>query len=325
MKLVRHPANPILALDPSSPWQAGSVLNPCVIDDRGRLRMYYRATNDIRFAERGGYVSVIGYAESVDGVQWTRRAEPVLTPSEPYDSDACEDARVTRIAGTYLMHYTAVADAGDGRKVVRIALATSHDGILWRKHGVVGPAGSRSKAATVFPEEIGGKFWWLYTWEADSPLSSIVAVAAETLADVIRPPAGAVARTLEHFDEWAVLAPAHQERTQRGPEVGAPPIRTAAGWLLVYCDGNGLANDRWTVKAALLDSRDPRIVLSRTRHPILEPETEGDRHGVIADVTFPSGAIVRGDLLHVYYGSGDASCCLATGSLTELLGELTGG
>lgn len=322
MQLTRHPANPILEKNPAQAWEAGSVFNPCVIKDDDVFRMYYRATNDLKRAERGGYTSSIGYAESQDGLAWKRSTSPVIAPSEPYDHDGCEDPRITKIGDTYYLHYTAITINENNDWLVRIALATSNDAKTWTKHGVVGPAGSRSKAATLFPEPIAGKYWWLYTWEADRPQSTIMSVAADSLDDVISPPPTQIATTLEHFDTWAVFAPPHDAATFRGAEVGAPPIKTDHGWLFIYCNANLSNHPEWTINAALLDLDDPRKILAETPEPILRPETDSERTGVVNNVCFPEGAIIVGDELYVYYGSGDQGVCLATCKLADLLASL---
>jgi predicted GH43/DUF377 family glycosyl hydrolase len=323
MTLTRYDQNPILVKNPDHAWEAGSVFNPCVILEGGLFRMYYRATNGLE-PGKGSQISSIGYAESRDGKQWTRSDSPVLSPSESFDEDGCEDPRVTKIGDTYYMYYTAISRPNDHDWIVRIGLATSADGFAWQKHGIVGPSGSRSKAATLFPEQIDGKFWWFYTWEADTPASTIMAVAADSLGQVIAPPPGQVASTLENYDSYAVFAPPEHVPTERGAEVGAPPIKTEAGWLFIYCNANTQGHAEWSVKAALLDLHDPRRVIAETSEPILKPETVEETGGVVANVTFPEGAVIVGDELYVYYGSGDQGCCLATCKLGDLLQELAG-
>ncbi len=322
MQLTRFDHNPVLAVNPNHDWEAGSVFNPCVLLEDGLFRMYYRATNGLD-PGKGSQISSIGYAASRDGKTWTRRDSPVLSPGQPYDEDGCEDARVTKIGDTYYLYYTAISRPNDYDWVVRIALATSKDGLTWQKHGIVGPAGTRSKAATLFPEQINGKYWWFYTWEADHPSSTIMAVAADNLDQVVSPPAGQIAHTLENYETFAVFAPQDQVPTERGAEVGAPPIKTDAGWLFIYCNANTSDHPEWTIKAALLDLEDPRHVLAETADPILAPETAEETGGVVANVTFPEGAVVVGDELYVYYGSGDQGCCLATCKLADLMSELT--
>ena len=153
MKLKRYLGNPILTKNPKNHWEAGSVLNPSVLYDNGIYRMVYRATNDIPVKDKGRYMSSIGYAESIDGIHFTRFEKPLISPDQDFENRlGCEDPRVTKIENTYFLYYTAVGED------VRIALATSKDFKIWKKHGIVGPQHTTSKAACLFPEKINDKY-----------------------------------------------------------------------------------------------------------------------------------------------------------------------
>ncbi len=323
--LTRHPANPLLQPIADHPWERGSVLNPSVLADVDGLRMVYRATMADSPGDPDTYISSVGYAESTDGVSWSRLAHPVLAPTEDYEAGlGCEDARICRVEDDdrYFLYYSAIARR-HGDLGVRVALATSPDAVSWTKHGIVGPD-CVSKAACLFPERIGGDYVWLYTFMADTPLSTIMMVRAASIDDVISPPAGSIAAGLSSFEHHALIAPPTGVR--RGAEVGATPLRVRSGWLLVYCGANVTDRDEWTIDAVLLDAGNPSRVIGDLDHHLLEPETESDRLGIVSNVTFPSGAVVRpgpgGDELWVYYGSGDADCSLATCRLEPLLAEL---
>ena len=43
MRLIRHPANPLLSPDPTSDWETYNVFNPAVIQNNGLFHMHYRA------------------------------------------------------------------------------------------------------------------------------------------------------------------------------------------------------------------------------------------------------------------------------------------
>jgi beta-1,2-mannobiose phosphorylase / 1,2-beta-oligomannan phosphorylase len=330
MRLERHPAGPILRPDPTHDWEAGSVLNGTVIrSPDGLVHMLYRATNGTAIGTSGAYVSSIGHAVSRDGVAFERRPEPLIRPDQPYEHGlGCEDPRVVRIGDEYYIHYTAVeGEWGPGVKV-RIALATTKDFESVTKHGVVGPIGAPSKAAALLPEPVGGQYVWYFTWCSDTPGAAVLHARFDDLDQVRNPPPGFIAGVVENYDTSAVLISGDRttlkkSAVRRGPELGAPPLKTDRGWLLFYCPSDHEPGEpEWQIAAALLDLDEPWRVIARTTEPLLRPETPEELHGVVARVTFPSGALVVGERVHVYYGTGDQGIALATCDLTALLDHL---
>lgn len=314
--LKRYPKNPILTADKNIPWEAGSVLNPNVLKKGKIFHLFYRATNDLERNKIGSYVSSIGYASSSDGVNFFKRKTPLIKPTEKYEIGlGCEDARVTKINDTYFIFYTAV-EGFDASKKVRIALATTKDLKKVIRHGIVGPKGSASKAAVLFPEKVGGKYLLLYTWEADRPISTIMLKEMNSLKEITNPSQNSFGENLENFDDNFFLQPF--KGSFRGPEVGAVPIKTPKGWLVVYC-GAAVGKKIWTIDALLLDLHNPRKIIGIAPKPILSPQADSELKGVVNNVTFPSGAAIVKDELYVYYGSGDQGCCLATCKLDKLL------
>jgi predicted GH43/DUF377 family glycosyl hydrolase len=57
----------------------------------------------------------------------------------------------------------------------------------------------------------------------------------------------------------------------------------------------------------------------------LEPETEFEKHGIVPNVVFPTGAVVRDRQLIVYYGGADRISCVASAPIDKLLEELRQG
>jgi predicted GH43/DUF377 family glycosyl hydrolase len=73
--------------------------------------------------------------------------------------------------------------------------------------------------------------------------------------------------------------------------------------------------------AMLLDLKDPKKIISRSKEPILEPEMwyENDwKPGVV----YSCGALIKNDTLFVYYGGGDKHVCVATSSLEKIFDKL---
>jgi predicted GH43/DUF377 family glycosyl hydrolase len=52
------------------------------------------------------------------------------------------------------------------------------------------------------------------------------------------------------------------------------------------------------------------------------PEKEWELKGEVNNVCFPTGAVVEGDTLYIYYGAADERIAVASLSIKELLTEL---
>src|SRR5262249_36297996 len=150
-------------------WESGGTFNPAVtfVPDKdrsgkntGKFVMLYRAQD-------AAGTSRLGYAESTDGLHFTRRAEPVLAPEAPYEKGGgIEDPRLQRFGDTYYLTYT-----GYNKREAQLCLATSRDLTDWVRQGVLLPAYKGNwnvgwtKSGAIVPEKIGGKYWmyWLGT------------------------------------------------------------------------------------------------------------------------------------------------------------------
>jgi hypothetical protein len=93
-------------------WQSAGAFNPAVMVRDGKFVMLYRAQD-------AAGTSRLGYAESVDGIHFTRRSEPVLVPAADYEKDGgVEDPRLVEIGDTYYLTYT-----GYNKKDAQLCLA----------------------------------------------------------------------------------------------------------------------------------------------------------------------------------------------------------
>lgn len=329
--LKRYPdesPHPILAPREDVEWEAMAVFNPSVVYDGGIFRMLYRTyTRDLkettpRLNRPGFYFknqnSRIGYAESRDGIHFERRDNPFIVPDQDFDRYGCEDPRITKIGDTFYITYTAIdapLDNPDHKPRVRIALATTRDFITVTKHGIIGPP-IESKAAAFFPESIaGGKTALILTVNSDSENSRVVVRYFDSLEQAMTPSDTAWEDFLKSSSETAPLQTAWW--LHRGPELGAVPIKTDRGWLLIFSAES--MSDTWTISAALLDLEQPHKLIARAPGPLLQPVTSYEREGLVPNVTFPEGAIIVGDDLYVYYGCADTVIGLARCKLNELL------
>ncbi len=321
-----HPA-PILIPRAEIEWECGGIFNPSVYHDGEIFHLLYRANSQLivrkpkhvkpgnRYINRRSY---IGYATSKDGVSFKRRGTPFISPNEEYDAFGCEDPRITKINDTFYITYTAIDGELDldVKPNVRIALATTKDFITVEKKGIIGPA-SQSKAAAFFGEKIDGdKIGLLMTHTADSVNSKIILRTYDNLENIFT---SSDADWQNFLDSAEPVLPS-KWWLHRGPELGAPPIKTDRGWLLIFSSES--MSSSWTISAALLDLENPHKLIARTPGCLLEPVTIYEREGIVPSVTFPEGAVIVGEDLYVYYGCADTVIGLATCKLNNLLDYL---
>ena len=74
----------------------------------------------------------------------------------------------------------------------------------------------------------------------------------------------------------------------------------------------------------ILDKDDPTKILYRSNHPILCPDMHYENAGK-PGIVYASGATIKGDDLHVYYGGGDRVACVAKTPIKKLLAYLVSG
>ena len=314
--LTRIPENPILSPNPDHEWEHDGAFNGCVVYVDGTYHMVYRALSSTK--QQDGVtmkVSSIGYCKSVDGVHFTDQRQ-IITPSEDWEKYGCEDPRIIYMDGKFYIFYTALSVYPFAAYGIKLAVAITIDFQNFEKHPVTT---FNSKAMALFPEKINGKMAALLTINTDLPPSKIALAVFEKPEDMWS----------EHYwTEWYENANEkiiHLLRDARDQvELGAPPIKTANGWLIIYSYiKNYLSNDKiFGIEAVLLDIQDPRKVIGRTTLPLLTPEETYELEGDVPKVIFPSGALVKQDRLYVYYGAADTRVALASMHLASLLDQL---
>ncbi len=323
--------SPVLTPRTGVSWEARAVFNPSIVQDKGVFRMLYRTypeklTETAPRIARPGFtfgnqISYIGYAESKDGKEFEMRDEPFISPDTDYDRYGCEDPRITKLGDTFYITYTAIDSPIEDRTNpphVRIALATTKDFITIQKHGIIGPP-TNSKASALFPELVNnGKIGLALTISSDTANSHVAVRYYNSIEELIESSEEGWNDFLETSLDSALLKTYWW--LNRGPELGATPIKTDKGWLFVYSAES--MSDTWTITAALTDLNEPHKLIARAPGSILQSATDYERNGLVPNVTFPSGAIIVGDELFVYYGAADTVIGLATCKLNDLLDYL---
>lgn len=267
-------------------WESAGTFNPAVVRHDGRIVMLYRAQ------DRSG-TSRLGYASSPDGIHFTRRPEPVLSPKADYERDGgIEDPRLVKIDRTYYLTYTAY-----NKKDAQLCLATSTDLVHWDRKGVILPAYRGrwnvgwTKSGAIVPEKIDGKYWMYFLGTAADKTDQMgLAYSLDLLhwADALDVPV--LPRRPSTFDSRVV-------------EPGPAPIVTPDAIVLIY---NG-ADDALVYRTGVVrfDRTDPRKVLSRTEAPVFAPEADWEKAGQVPNVVFVEGMVRQDNRWLFYYGGAD--------------------
>jgi len=320
MLVERSQYNPILKPNPNQSWEADSVFNGCPVQRGNHIYLIYRAVSLPHYHSRVNAnlkVSDIGIARSTDGVNFSRRRR-MIVPDQPWDRFGCEDPRVTALNNKYYIFYTALSEYPFRAEGIKVGVAISEDLETIQAKHLVTPF--NAKAMALFPDKIGGKMWAVLTVNTDRPPAKICLVSFDTEEEMWSD---------DLWQKWYQNCDQYALALQRSPndhiEIGAPPVETKDGWLLIYSyiRNYGTPKQLFGVEAALLDLLNPLRILARTAAPLLAPEEYYEKFGYVPNVVFPSGAMVKDSIIYLYYGATDTTCCLALIHLPDLLRKLS--
>ena len=322
LKLKRYRNNPIITPRARS-WDGICACNPAAWYDGAKVHLLYRGG-----ADRDDHPIHFGYAQSADGLDFTRVSdEPVFGPSDNgWDGGCIEDPRIVQFGDTYFVTYAArmfppsaywkkkfplnafnpplpdEAPVAARENLTRSGLAATKDFRHWHRLGPITPANVDDRDVILFPGKIAGKYALLHrpaTW-GKKP-SMWLTFGDDMLC----------------WGEEHLLAEPVFDWECRKIGGSTPPIKTDRGWLVLYHGVDD--NIVYRVGAMMLDLDNPLRILGRASEPILEPEADYERVGLVPNVVFPCGNVVIGDTLYVYYGGADKVSCVATCDLNELI------
>jgi predicted GH43/DUF377 family glycosyl hydrolase len=309
--------NPVLIPKSENTWEAEGAFNGCPVVHNNRIHLLYRAQSSPQQVDgKLMELSSIGQAASADGVHFGEHSQ-FIRPEYEWEKYGCEDPRVTRLDDKYYIFYTALSTHPFGPDGIRVGLAISRDlETIDSKHAVTP---FNAKAMALFPEKIGGKMVAILTANTDRPPARIGLAYFDSEEQMW---------SQEYWENWHETLSEHTLALQRSPadhiEVGAPPIKTPRGWLLVYSyiENYAYPPAKFGVQAVLLDLEDPSKIIAHTEDPLLVPAEEYERYGKVPNIVFPSGVMEKDGQLHIYYGAADTVTAVATCEMDRLLDEM---
>jgi beta-1,4-mannooligosaccharide/beta-1,4-mannosyl-N-acetylglucosamine phosphorylase len=316
MFLIRSANNPIITrkdipsvlphlVDVSSVFNPGAVK----IDDKYLLI--------IRVQNRGRETFLLK-AESSDGEHFNISQNPIHFDGIESVKEKIfhiYDVRITKLENIYYLVYAMDMEFG-----CRLGLASTRDFSDFKFLGIISKDDSRN--GVLFPERIDGKYLMyerpnLFSLE-NGPKTGSEIYLSESI-DLVN---------------WRKCGPVLEGRFHYWDEFigsGPPPIKTKSGWLNIY---HGVAthfasSNIYQAGVFLSDLNNPQKIIARSKYNILEPRELYELTGQVANVVFPTGAIVEEydssgfakpeSGIKIYYGAADTCVCLCTSTIGELV------
>ncbi len=325
--LSRVSANPVLAPTNNS-WETEATFNPAAVVISGRTHLLYRAIGN-----EG--ISRLGYASSTNGIVFDERLPyPAYTALNPrtvrraryaptlYPSGGswggCEDPRMVKINGRIYVSFSVF----DGWDFIRMGVMSIPEKdflakrfYAWSSITLISPPGQIHKNWVLFPEKINDRFAFIH---------SITPKVEVAYCDSIE----AIGKTAPFIQSW--VGPRDANKSREGSwdnhvrGAGPPPLKTAQGWLLFYHAVDENDDGRYKLGVMLLDQQDPTNVICRANVPILSPDKEYENCGKPGTI-YACGAVIKDEMLYIYYGGGDRVACVAFAPLNAFLDALTSG
>lgn len=319
INVTRYPDNPIISPNPDHDWEAKATFNGCAVRNEKNIHLIYRALSHAKeYQGKNLKLSTIGIAKSSDGLNFTDRQQ-FIKPENDWEKFGCEDPRVTKFEGKYFIFYTAISDHPPNQSNIKVAVAISNDLKSIDEKHLVTPF--NAKAMTLFPQCVNGKITAILTAQTDQPPANTALVETKKISNLW---------DNDFWNNWYDRLEMNTLRLARRPqdhaEIGAPPIKTKKGWLLIHSYINNYFNEQkriFNIEAVLLNSDNPKQIIGRSKFPLIIPEKEYEVHGIVSNIVFPTGALINKKTLNIYYGGADTYCCIASCSLKSLLKEIT--
>jgi len=263
-----------------------------------------------RVEDRRG-ISHLTVARSSDGKNnWVVDPTPLISPSPDYPEElwGVEDPRVTRIdeLDCWVIVYTSFAPGGPG-----ISIAKTTDFRTCERIGMI--RAPEDKNGALLPRRVKDDFILFHR-----PVSVIAKRADVWLS------------RSHDLHSWTAAEPVFTAREGGWWDsarigMGAPPMETPDGWLVVYHGvRTTVAGAIYRAGLVLLDLEQPTKVLHRSDEWVLSPHAQYELQGDVPGVVFPCGLTLGpdGDELRLYYGAADSVIAMATASLTRTMAYL---
>jgi predicted GH43/DUF377 family glycosyl hydrolase len=282
------------------------------------------------------YVSEIWPLTSEDGVSFKRYNNISIRGDGTDHKDfiyGIEDIRIVKHKQKYILVGTGkIKPPFKGKNADRVAIYSTEDFINITYHGIIDSFNNRN-ALPIFNDD---KAYILLRFHPNINL----AVLEGGMDQLLNPSEYREnwEKIYEQKDENVLIKTGMYPHEKEKVGAGVPLIKTERGWLFIYHAVGEINKDiskeygvegkikrAYSVSAAILDLDNSKKVMCRTKNPIYIPskpyELEGNEQYPVdvANVVFPTGAIVSDDKLLLYCGAGDKYTILLSCDINKLI------
>lgn len=297
----RYSGNPILT-PRMWPYPVNTVFNPAAAEVDGKTVILARVEDRLG-------ISHLTVARSQNGISgWEIDKSPSFSPdtrNHPEETLGVEDPRITRLdeLGVWAITYTSFSEDGP-----LVSLATTGDFKKFKRFGPI--LRQLDKDAALFPRRFANRWAIIHRPQLhpDKPAHMWISFSPD----------------LKHWGDTQIIMRARKGNAWDGAKLGIcpQPLETPSGWLILY---HGVRETCYgliyRIGLALLDLKDPRRVIRRSRDWIMAPLAPYELFGDVGNVVFPCGWIYdkpKGEV-RLYYGGADTCIALATARMKDLL------
>ncbi len=255
-----------------------AVSNPAVHVEDNKIHLFCRLVDPYNNSEIRRVVLDFDYQIThIDPL-------PALSDQNKFEKHGCEDPRMVEIDRIHYLTYTAVFD---GRREWRtwISLASSETLDEFQRLCFVLAHLGNNKNGVLLGEKINNLFWLYHRIKPNIHIASSPNLKSW------------------HHQQKAVMTVRSFSWDEHHIGMGAPPLKTDLGWLAFYHGAD--CNNSYRIGAALFDLEKPYKLLARSKDPLLEPEEDYEKRGIVNNVAFTCGALEHNDTYVVFYGGGD--------------------
>lgn len=319
--IKKFEGNPILSKK-DVPYDATLIFNAGVTKYHGKYYMIFRNDYGMQEENYPGYWrdggTMLGVAESDDGVKWVVRPKPLADSAEITDPEIKRfyDPRLTVIDDEIFICF-----AIDTKHGIRGGIGRITDD--FSKLEIISMTAPDNRNMVLFPEKINGLYARL---ERPFP---VYGRGGKDRFDIWI----SFSLDLKFWGETKLVLGVEDvpfANDKIGP--AAPPVKTDKGWLTTFhtvdkddSRGKNGWETKWSKRYCggimLLDLDNPSKVIGMSKLPLIAPDMPYETDdGYRQNVIFPGGMIAEPNgEVKIYYGAADTVECLATANIDDLI------